>query len=86
MFGFEVIGNDIKPTITPAGDVIIPINFWFNNQRRTKLLVLHIKDDHGKNNYQLPDGENRYDIEISKENFLYQLIHDEYGFHLRLLK
>lgn len=86
IFGFEVIGNDIKPTLTPAGDAIIPINFWFNNQRRTKLLVLHIKDDHGKNKYQLPDGENRYDIDISRENFEYQLIHDDEGFHLKLLK
>jgi hypothetical protein len=54
VFGFEVIGNDIKPTFTPHGDVIIPINFRFNNQRRTKLLVIHIKDNNGKNEYQLP--------------------------------
>jgi hypothetical protein len=86
VFGFEVIGNDIKPTVTPYGDVIIPINFWFNNQRRTKLLVLHVKDQEGKNIYLLPDGENRYDIEISKENFDYQLTHDDKGFHLQLIK
>ena len=86
VFGFEVIGNDIKPTLTPHGDAIIPINFWFNNQRRTKLLILHIKDVEGVNEYQLPDGENRYDIEISKEMFEYQLIYDEEGFHLKLLK
>lgn len=86
VFGFEVIGNDIKPTLTPHGDAIIPINFRFNNQRRTKLLVLHVKDKQGKNEYQLPDGENRYDIEISKEQFNYELTHDETGFHLKLLK
>jgi hypothetical protein len=86
IFGFEVIGNDIKPTLTPHGDVIIPINFRFNNQRRTKLLVLHIKDNNGKNEYQLPTGENRYEIEISKEQFTYELIHDVDGFHLKLVK
>jgi len=85
-FGFEVIGNDIKPTLTPYGDAIIPINFRFNNQRRTKLLILHIKDKNGKNNYQLPSGENRYDIEISQEQFNYELTHDSNGFHLKLLK
>ena len=81
-----MIGNDIKPTFTPNGDCIIPINFWFNNQRRTKLLVIHIEDKNGKNLYILPDGENRYDIEISKELFDYQLTYDENGFHLKLLK
>jgi hypothetical protein len=86
MFGFEVIGNDIKPTLTPYGDVIIPVNFRFNNQRRTKLLVLHIQDVNGKNEYQLPSGENRYAIEISKEQFTYELTHDVDGFHLRLVK
>lgn len=86
VFGFEIIGNDIKPTLTPHGDVIIPINFRFNNQRRTKLLVLHIKDKNGENEYQLPDGENNYEIEISKEQFSYQLIYDDNSFHLKLLK
>lgn len=86
IFGFEIIGNDIKPTVTPHGDAIIPINFWFNSQRRTKLLVLHINDKNGNNEYQLPNGENRYNIEISKEQFKYELIHDDNGFHLKLLK
>ncbi|MDD2537073.1 MAG: hypothetical protein PHU61_01125 [Candidatus Absconditabacteria bacterium] len=84
VFGFEVIGDDIHPTLTPNGDAIIPINFWYNNQRRTKLLVLHIKDEGGENKYLLPNGENIYDIEISKEQFNYQLIHDQKGFHLTL--
>jgi len=81
-----VIGNDIKPTLTPYGDAIIPINFRFNNQRRTKLLILHIQDVDGKNEYQLPSGENRYDIEISKQQFSYTFTHDSDGFHLKLLK
>jgi len=53
-FGFEVIGNDIKPTITPKGDAIIPINFRYQAQRRTKLLILHIINKNGGNIYELP--------------------------------
>jgi hypothetical protein len=82
-----VIGNDIKPTLTPYGDAIIPINFRYNSQRRTKLLILHIRDNNGKNDYQLPSGENRYEIEISKEHFNYELTHTaEEGFQLKLVK
>jgi hypothetical protein len=47
--------------------------------------VLHIKDKEGENIYNLPNGENHYNIEISKEVFDYQLTHDENGFHLKLL-
>lgn len=83
-FGFEVIGNDIKPTLTPHGDAIIPINFRYDGQRRTKLLILHIKDDHGENLYALPKGENLYEIEIKKHAFKYQLTYDNIGFHLIL--
>ena len=43
-FWFEVIGNDIEPTITPNGDCLIPINFRYDSQRRTKLLIIHIED------------------------------------------
>jgi len=63
-FGFEVIGNDIEPTLTPNGDCLIPINFWYDSQRRTKLLILHIEDVDGKNVYSIPDGVNEYPIEI----------------------
>lgn len=83
-FWFEVIGNDIKPTLTPKWDAIIPINFWYDSQRRTKLLVLHIKDKGGENIYELPGWENLYEIEIKKQVFTYQLIYDNKGFHLIL--
>jgi len=81
-FWFEIIGNDIEPTLTPNGDCIIPINFWYNSQRRTKLLIIHIEDVDGENVYSIPDGENEYPIEIWKESWVYTLHQDENGFHL----
>lgn len=41
-FGFEGIGIDVIPTVTPNGDCIIPVNFWYDAQRRTILLVLEV--------------------------------------------
>ena len=83
-FWFEVIGNDIEPTLTPNGDCLIPINFWYDSQRRTKLLILHIEDVNGKNVYSIPDGANEYPIEIWKESWIYTLHQDENGFHLMI--
>ena len=83
-FWFEVIGNDIEPTLTPNGDCIIPINFRYDSQRRTKLLILHIKDVDGENVYSIPDGANEYPIEIWKESWIYALHQDEKGFHLKI--
>ena len=81
-FWFEVIGNDIEPTLTPNGDCLIPINFRYDSQRRTKLLILHIEDVNGENVYSIPDGANEYPIEIWKESWVYALHQDENGFHL----
>lgn len=81
-FWFEVIGNDIEPTLTPNGDCLIPINFWYDSQRRTKLLIIHIEDMDGENVYSIPDGANEYPIEIWKESWIYALRQDKYGFHL----
>ena len=81
-FWFEVIGNDIEPTLTPNGDCIIPINFRYDSRRRTKLLILHIEDVNGENVYSIPDGANEYPIEIWKESWVYALHHDKNGFHL----
>lgn len=83
-FWFEVIGNDIEPTLTPNGDCIIPINFRYDSQRRTKLLIIHIEDVNGENLYSIPDGANEYPIEIWKESWLYTLHQDENGFHLMI--
>ena len=81
-FGFEVIGNDIEPTLTPNGDCIIPINFRYDSQRRTKLLIIHVEDVDGENVYSIPDGANEYPIQIWKESWVYVLQQDENGFHL----
>ena len=83
-FWFEVIGNDIEPTLTPSGDCIIPINFRYDSQRRTKLLIIHLEDVDGKNVYSIPDGANEYPIEIWKESWVYTLHQDENGFHLMI--
>lgn len=83
-FWFEVIGNDIEPTLTPNWDCIIPINFWYDSQRRTKLLVLHIEDQNWNNVYTIPDWANEYNLEISKESRHYYLKQDESWFHMLL--
>ena len=83
-FWFEVIGNDIEPTFTPNGDCIIPINFWYDSQRRTKLLIIHIDDKDGNNVYSIPNGANEYPIEIWKESWIYTLRQDKKGFHLMI--
>jgi len=83
-FWFEVIWNDIEPTLTPSGDCIIPINFRYDSQRRTKLLIIHIEDVDGENVYSVPDGANEYPIEIWKESWVYTLHQDENGFHLMI--
>lgn len=81
-FWFEVIGNDIEPTLTPNWDCIIPVNFRYDSQRRTKLLVLHIEDVDGQNVYSIPDGDNEYPIEVWKESWVYSLHQDKNGFHM----
>jgi len=83
-FGFEVIGNDIEPTLTPNGDCLIPVNFRYDSQRRTKILVLHIEDKDWKNMYSIPDGANEYPIQIWKESWNYALHQDKKGFHLMI--
>lgn len=81
-FWFEVIGNDIEPTLTPNWDCIIPVNFRYDSQRRTKLLVLHIEDVDWQNVYSIPDWDNEYPIEVWKESWVYSLHQDKKGFHM----
>lgn len=83
-FWFEVIGNDIEPTLTPNWDCLIPINFRYDSQRRTKLLILHIDDKNWENVYTVPDGDNEYNIEIWKESRTYYVVLDGKWFHMLL--
>lgn len=81
-FGFEGLGDDIIPTLSPYGDCIVPVNFWYNNQRRTLLLVFKINHSK-KNSYQLPEGDNLYQLEYNKESFHYQLVKRKGGFSMQ---
>ena len=81
-FGFEGIGVDVIPTVTPNGDCIVPVNFWRDSQRRTILLVLEVSSDGENNHYALPDGDNHYFLHIGHEDFAYQLIDEEGTFKM----
>ena len=81
-FGFEGIGVDVIPTVTPNGDCIVPVNFWRDSQRRTILLVLEVSSDGENNHYALPEGDNHYFLHIGHEDFAYQLIDEEGTFKM----
>ena len=81
-FGFEGIGVDVIPTVTPNGDCIVPVNFWRDSQRRTILLVLEVNFDGENNHYQLPEGDNHYLLHIGHEDFAYHLIDEEGTFKM----
>ena len=81
-FGFEGIGVDVIPTVTPNGDCIVPVNFWRDSQRRTILLVLEVSFDGENNHYQLPAGDNHYLLHIGHEDFAYHLIDEEGTFKM----
>lgn len=81
-FGFEGIGVDVIPTVTPNGDCIVPVNFWRDSQRRTILLVLEVSSDGENNYYALPEGDNNYFLHIGHETFAYQLIAEGESFKM----
>lgn len=81
IFGFEGVGTDVIPTVTPNGDCIIPLNFRYDGQRRTILLVLEITFD-GKNHYRLPAGDNFYRLTVGKNNFDYELVQEQEAFRM----
>ena len=81
-FGFEGIGVDVIPTVTPNGDCIVPVNFWRDSQRRTILLVLEVSFDGENNHSQLPAGDNHYLLHIGHEDFAYHLIDEEGTFKM----
>ena len=85
-FGFEGVGTDVIPTLTPNGDCIIPVNFWYDGQRRTILLILEVDAHGGMNFYRLPEGDNHYTMKINNTEFTYQLIQEGEKFRMTLKK
>ena len=81
-FGFEGLGVDVIPTLTPNGDCIIPVNFWYDGQRRTILLVLNVQSDGEANVYELPEWDNHYKLAINNIEFTYQLIQENKTFKM----
>ena len=81
-FGFEGVGTDVIPTLTPNGDCIIPVNFWYDGQRRTILLVLNVQSDGEANVYELPEWDNHYKLAINNIEFTYQLIQENKTFKM----
>ena len=85
-FGFEGVGTDVIPTLTPNGDCIIPVNFRYDGQRRTILLILHVSTQGKINIYHLPESDNRYTMKINDVEFTYQLVAEGEKFNMQLEK
>ena len=85
-FGFEGVGTDVIPTLTPNGDCIIPVNFRYDGQRRTILLILHVSTQGKINIYHLPESDNRYTMKINDVEFTYQLVAEGEKFKMQLEK
>ena len=85
-FGFEGLGTDVIPTLSPNGDCIIPVNFRYDGQRRTILLILEVSPNGEQNLYRLPEGDNRYTMKINEIEFTYQLVAEGEKFKMQLEK
>ncbi len=85
-FGFEWVGTDVIPTLTPNGDCIIPVNFWYDGQRRTILLILEVGSNGEMSFYRLPEGDNHYIMKINNTEFTYELIQEGENFKMTLKK
>lgn len=85
-FGFEGLGTDVIPTLSPNGDCIIPVNFRYDGQRRTILLILEVSPNGEQNLYRLPEGDNRYTMKINEVEFTYQLVAEGEKFKMQLEK
>ena len=83
-FGFEGVGTDVIPTLTPNGDCIIPVNFRYDGQRRTILLILSVNPNGEVNYYRLPEGDNRYTMKINNTEFTYELVEDGQKFRMKI--
>ena len=71
-FGFEWVWTDVIPTLSPNWDCIVPVNFWYDWQRRTILLIIEVMPDGEETIYRLPEWDNHYTMK--KENFYIILI------------
>ena len=85
-FGFEWLWDDVIPTLSPNGDCIIPVNFWYDSQRRTILLVLEVLPDWEENVYRLPEWDNHYTMKINDVEFTYQLVEHGETFRMEIRK
>ena len=83
-YGFEGVWNDVIPTLSPNGDCIIPVNFWYDNQRRTILLVLEVSADGEENVYRLPEWDNHYTLKVNQIEFTYQLVEEGEKFKMKI--
>ena len=82
-FWFEGVGTDVIPTLSPNGDCIIPVNFWYDWQRRTILLILEVSPDGEETIYRLPEWDNRYTMKINEVEFTYQLVKEGKCFKMK---
>ena len=83
-FWFEGVGTDVIPTLSPNGDCIIPVNFWYDGQRRTILLILEVSPDGEETIYRLPEWDNHYTMKINEVEFTYQLVKEGKSFKMML--
>lgn len=82
-FWFEGVGTDVIPTLSPNGDCIIPVNFWYDWQRRTILLILEVSPGGEETIYRLPEWDNRYTMKINEVEFTYQLVKEGKCFKMK---
>lgn len=82
-FWFEGVGTDVIPILSPNGDCIIPVNFWYDWQRRTILLILEVSPDGEETIYRLPEWDNRYTMKINEVEFTYQLVKEGKCFKMK---
>lgn len=83
-FWFEGVGTDVIPTLSPNGDCIIPVNFWYDGQRRTILLIIEVSPDGEETVYRLPEGDNHYTMKINEIEFTYQLVKEGKSFKMKV--
>ncbi len=82
-FWFEGVGTDVIPTLSPNGDCIIPVNFWYDGQRRTILLILEVSPDGEETIYRLPEWDKHYTMKINEVEFTYQLVKEGKCFKMK---